>query len=441
MISNKKIYKLSKKIRLNKGEVSDEDLLYLQQYRTSFSQPLSATFHKIRRICDKVDRETIVAFRLKRIGTIINKLLRLENTFVTTMGDIAGIRCIFKTQKDVEKALEIIKSKFEYDKKIRNYVDNPKQIGYKGIHIYIKEPRSNKKIEIQLRTIKDHNWATLVEITDLLYGVRLKELGFESNERFAQFHALMSSDKQLNKTEAYFIYSLLNETNFISKLSNTFRKNNNEVKRRWSDQKKNHSFFLIEASRKDIPILKSFSSFRKAEEEYFKKYKENQDAEIVLTSIRKPDFKQISIAYANYILSYHNFIKDIKPILKEMAREALEERELIKFKNIFKTYEELQANIILHSLSDSSDIYFHGFKKNKVILEFNKKTSAKKKQDIINKLNLRLEQTQNEHKDFIRELQEKLPDNIFSRYFYNKFLKKYNKRLKKRLSKKEYQIE
>ena len=441
MVSNKKIYKLSKKIRLNNGEVNDDELLLLQDYRTSFSQPLSATFHKIRRICDKVDRETIVAFRLKRIGTIINKLLRLQNTFVTTMGDIAGIRCIFKTQEDVEKVLEIIKSKFEYDKNIRDYVNNPKQIGYKGLHIYIKEPRSGKKIEIQLRTIKDHNWATLVEITDLLYGLRLKELGFKSNEKFAQFHALMSSDKQLDKKEAYIIYSLLHETDFISKLSNTFRKNNNEVKKRWSNQKKNHSFFLIEASKKDIPILKSFSSFKKAEEEYFKKYKENENAEIVLTSIRKPDFKQISIAYANYILSYHNFIKDIKPILKEMAREAIEDKEFNKFKNIFKTYEELQANIILHSLSDSSDIFFNGFKKSKIILEFNRKVSAKKKQQIINKLNLKLEQTQNEHNDFINELKGKIPNNFLSKYRYSKFLKKYNKRLKKRLKNKEYKFE
>lgn len=440
--SNKQVYKLSKTIKNNNGKMNEDELLLLQNYRTSYTQPLSSTFHKIRRITDKIDRDAIVAFRLKRIETIVNKLLRLPDTFITTMGDIAGLRCIFKSKEDVYQALELIKNKFKYDDNVRDYIKNPKSIGYKGVHIYIKDASSGKKIEIQLRTIKDHNWATLVEITDLLYGLRLKELNFESDRKFAQFHALMSSDKELSKEEAFLIYEILKEKKFISKLSSTFLKNNNEVKKRWAEQKKNHSFFLIEASKEQVPTLKSFRSFKWAEDEYFKRYQQNINSEIVLTSIRKPNFKQMSTAYANYILSYHTFINDIKPILKEMAIEAIENKELYKFKNIFKTYEELHANVIIDALTNWEEIYFSGINnKGKVQLELTKNYTISQRKQIINKLDKKLMETGKEHKKFIDEILAKIPNDFFSKFRCRYFLKRHNKRLKKRFAETKFEFE
>lgn len=441
MVSNKKIYKLSKKVRENNGAVSDDELLMIQDYRTSFTHPLSATFHKIRRIANKFDKEAIVAFRLKRIGTIINKLLRLPDTYITTMGDIAGIRCIFNSQEALYKTLESIKDKFEHDDRIRDYIVDSKEIGYKGVHIYVRHKQTGKKIEVQLRTTKDHNWATLVEITDFLYDLRLKELGAKSDEDFAKFHALLSSDKELTEDEAHFIYMVLDKTDFITKLSRTFRNNNKAVKLKWAEQARNHSFFLIEASKQKVPHLRSFSSFKKAEEQYFKRYLENQDAEIVLTSIPKPDFKQISIAYANYILSYHNFMSDIKPILKQMAVEALEDRKFSKFKKIFITYENLQANMLIYTFSDTSDIIINDIKKGKVNFQALKKVSTSKNKDIIKKIGKRILVAGEEHNEFIEELKSKMPTSFFSRILCERFLKKHNKRLKKRLSQKDFEFE
>lgn len=437
-ISNKAVYRLGKEIVKNNGEVTEAQLVMLQEFRTSFSQPLTTTFHQLRRITDKVDKDTIVAFRLKRIGTIINKLLRKQDRYLTTMGDIAGIRCIFKTKTDLEKALELIKSKFTIEEKIRNHYEDTKDIGYKGIHVYIKDHLSNKKIEIQLRTIKDHNWATLVEITDILYDLRLKEMGFKSDEKFARFHALMSSDKELTKDEANLVYDVLKQHNFITRLSNTFRKNNNEVKKRWSELNKTNSYFLLEASKNKIPTLMSFNNFKNAEEEYFKRYKENDTAEIVLTSIRKPNFRQITIAYANYILSYHNFINDIKPILKVMAQEAIEDREFRKFKNIFRTYESLQMNIILNTLLDSPDIFFQGSKKDEIEIRFGKKVSTYKKKQILEKLNKDLKKTNLEHQKFIEELKKIIPPGNFSNLKYKLFLKRHHKRMKRQFVKEKF---
>jgi hypothetical protein len=251
----------------------------------------------------------------------------------------------------------------------------------------------------------------------------------------------MSSDKELTEKEAHFIYDVLDKKDFISKLSKTFRKNHNEVKRRWASQKKAHSFFLIEASKDEIPNLQSFSSFKKAEDEYFKRYKKNVDTEIVLTSIRKPNFKQISIAYANYILSYHNFMKDIKPILKQMARESIEDKKFKKFKKIFKTYENLQANMLIYTISDNSEIYLNSTNKGKIQLVSLKKLSRGKERRVIISLNKRLNQIGVEHTSFIHELRDKIPQSYFQKLKYNTFLKKHNKRLKKRLAQNDFEFE
>lgn len=139
---------------------------------------------------------------------------------------------------------------------------------------------------------------------------------------------------------------------------------------------------MIEASKTEIPALKSFEKFEKAESAYFERYKENPSAELVLTSI-KPNFKQISIAYANYILSYHTFISDIRPILQELAVVALKDKKIKKFETIFKTYEDLLANLIIDVLADSADLFFNRLERNKIIIERSNKMNKVQEKEIM----------------------------------------------------------
>ena len=75
--------------------MNSEELKTLQEFRTSFQKPLTETFNKVRVISDKIYRANIIAFRLKRISTIANKIQREPGMRLSRMGDIAGIRCIF----------------------------------------------------------------------------------------------------------------------------------------------------------------------------------------------------------------------------------------------------------------------------------------------------------------------------------------------------------
>lgn len=441
MVSNTKINKIGDAIAARGGEITPEELELLQEFRTSFSKPLVNVFNSMRELADTVHPSSILAFRLKRIDTIINKLPREKGMDLSRMGDIGGIRCIFYNDAEVYKAKELIENTFETGGKTRDYInDRKRDIGYKGIHVYVKDPISKRRIEIQLRTIDHHNWATLIEITDLLYGLRLKELGFKSDEKFGKFHALMSSDKQLTKNEANLIYEVLEERDFISVLSKTFRKNNAEVKKRWASEDKDNSFFLIEASKTEIPTLKSFKTFDEAEEAYFERYKENQSAEIVLTSIKKPNFKQISVAYANYILSYHTFTSDITPIIQELAKEALEDKKVFKFKKIFKTYEDLVANIILDIIAESADLVLNKMERNRVIIGRTKKMDKLQEKQLTHKIHLKIAEFKRSHDNFIKDLQTYVPKYFIRKKIVESFLKKHNNRIQKIMKSKQVEF-
>lgn len=427
------IKRLGERIVEKKGIVNENDLELLQEYRKSFTEPLSATFNTLIQLKNKVDRQGIIAFRLKRIKTIINKVIRKPDMNLNRMGDIAGIRIIVRTETQLNKILKEIESTFEISGKVRDYYIDPKPIGYEAVHIYIRDKKYGKRIEVQLRTIESHNWATLVEITDLIYDTRLKELGYTNNKELGRFHALISRDIDLNREQAEHIYSVLHKYNYITKLSRLFRKNNNEVKKQWINVKRRSRYFLIESSSDSIPKLEGFTDYNRAEEQYFERYKQNQEALIVLTAIHKPSFEQISIAYANYILSYHKFMYDIEAILKELALEALETKKTFKFRKIFKTYEELQANTIFQIFTGSEEVFVKARDGKRLILSSPNRLSSKKQHRLRKQIESELKNRGQSHRKFMEEIEDIEGEKSIWNLRNRRFLKKHSKRVKKRL--------
>lgn len=182
-MTNKEINKLGVRIG-NVKDITQEDLLQLQEYRKSFQEPLARVFSCILKEARKIDKKAIVTYRIKRIDTIIEKVKRFRNNpngsmQLSRMWDIAGCRCILDTS-DTNKLYELLQRiQLEYpdNVKINDYVLSPKESGYRSIHIYVQDEKTQKRIEIQLRNKNQHNWATLVEILDLLYEQTNKEQG------------------------------------------------------------------------------------------------------------------------------------------------------------------------------------------------------------------------------------------------------------------------
>ena len=129
------------------------------------------------------DSEIVVAQRLKRQITIVDKLFREAGMKLARMDDVAGCRIIFPDNDSLHAfRTEFHKSNFRHKRKNNldkyDYIKKPKGSGYRGIHdIYAYDARSIKgavysglMIELQYRTVHQHAWATACELIAQMTG-------------------------------------------------------------------------------------------------------------------------------------------------------------------------------------------------------------------------------------------------------------------------------
>lgn len=165
--------------RVRQGESSMEDLLVIDEWRAAHRAVLN-TFQGILRNRTR-GSGVYVAQRLKRKNTIFDKLHRIPGMQLSRMDDIAGCRLIFKNIKDLNEFRETFhKARFNHKRKNDpdkyNYINQPKNTGYRGIHdIYEYDVNSDVGkdlaglyIEIQYRTVVQHAWATAVEVVGFI---------------------------------------------------------------------------------------------------------------------------------------------------------------------------------------------------------------------------------------------------------------------------------
>lgn len=262
------------------------------------------------------------------------------------MWDISGCRCIVDNDREVYKLEKLISKEFTVRKR-RDYIKNPKENGYKSLHLYLQLPNHNKVVEVQIRNRLDHNWATLVEITDFIFESQLKEFG--KDKKLEKFLFLLSKRKSLVLEDKIFIASVLKEYKYFENLSKVFTRNYLKVRNRWLELEdtNTHKFFLIETKKNEIPKINSFKGFNKAEEEeYFKRYLNNQSSNIVLTHLTKPSYKNISSAYSNYILTVHSVLEDITIILRELIIECIKEKKNYSFLKYYNLHLSITYNHI-----------------------------------------------------------------------------------------------
>ncbi len=165
--------------------LSDEwDIAFsiMSNWRTSHLFPLNTFKINLRKKALAVDEEAFVAQRLKRTSSIVKKLNRFSTMRLTQMQDIGGCRAVVSTIDQVYELTNKIKDSRIKHKLVneKDYIKQPKQDGYRGIHIIYKyqsdrkETYNNHCIEIQIRTRLQHAWATAVETISTLTGQGLK---------------------------------------------------------------------------------------------------------------------------------------------------------------------------------------------------------------------------------------------------------------------------
>lgn len=210
MYSGNQIKKAGKKLIQNSKDSDAMEILSF--WRATHEKPLRKAFNIVEKYSKKLDKNVILAQRLKRTPSIIKKLIRFEKNGMklNTMQDIGGCRVILSNMDQVNKLIKILVSKNFFE--VRNdYILEPKKDGYRSIHLKgkFKSDEIERTIELQIRTKTQHSWATAVEIVDLFtkQHIKLNEGEKDWTEFFKHTSvALNFLEKSFNDS-----YSLLEE--------------------------------------------------------------------------------------------------------------------------------------------------------------------------------------------------------------------------------------
>lgn len=336
------IRKIGEKLRngekLNKEEEKEFDI-----FRKNHSN-IIVLFNKE---LEKIDfkRKPYITGRTKRIETIISKLRRPQHPKLNKIHDIAGSRMIFNSLEDLSDALnKLEKIKIKdfceiSDKNKYNYLENPKEDGYRGIHKVFKYSSCNSseinglKIELQLRTKLQHTWATTVEIYDMIKKTSLKTIDmkklktipgnffkccssiFEGIENKNRAQIIKNINKIYTKKE---FKEILNELYLLKSIKNIKLP---EVK----SKNENQYFILItnvERQETTFFILPDVKTVSENEDEndllinsIYRKIEEKNDKSVVLL-LNLKNVKNLQDTYPNYFLDTKDFIDRLENIYK-----------------------------------------------------------------------------------------------------------------------------
>lgn len=123
--------------------------------------------------------------RVKKISSILEKAQKknidLED-IETQIEDIAGIRIICQFVEDIDKVVDIIRSRDDMEiKSEKDYINNQKASGYRSYHIIIyykvETLNGSKRLqaEIQIRTLAMNFWATIEHSLQYKYKQNMPE--------------------------------------------------------------------------------------------------------------------------------------------------------------------------------------------------------------------------------------------------------------------------
>ncbi len=202
----------AKKIRMagnilkNKGKYSPDEILeafdVLVNFRALHYAPLNTFQATLRDRLKKVSSKAIVAQRIKRLPTILDKLQRYPEMQLDRMQDIGGIRAIVDTMDELKKLRNIYLSAKRFPHSLiadKDYISQPKPSGYRGYHLVYKyhnerlgmQEYEGLRIELQMRTRLQHIWATAVETFDAFLGEKFKSS--QGDNLFLDFFKYVSS--------------------------------------------------------------------------------------------------------------------------------------------------------------------------------------------------------------------------------------------------------
>ena len=191
-ISKTLIRKIGHNIKNN--IVSEEELNTFNEYRNTYIEVMEELLASIK---DKLPKPLFIARRLKRLESIKIKLQRFPQMELDRMQDIGGTRAVFNNLDEVKEYIKNIRvienSTFKIIKE-NDYISNPKDDGYRSYHIVfecLSDKLKGYRVELQIRDLKEHCWATAVEILSVISKSNNLKIG-KGEEYYKRFFYLSS---------------------------------------------------------------------------------------------------------------------------------------------------------------------------------------------------------------------------------------------------------
>ena len=155
-------------------------------WRAAHAFPLNTFQVVLRRRARKIIDTAFVTQRLKRLNTIRVKLERFYPQMVfSNMQDIGGCRAVVASVEQVSE----LRRRYAPDvmaphefRREKDYIASPKADGYRAYHVIYRyksesaeqEPWNGLEIEVQMRSIAEHAWASAVETVDFFAKQKIK---------------------------------------------------------------------------------------------------------------------------------------------------------------------------------------------------------------------------------------------------------------------------
>jgi ppGpp synthetase/RelA/SpoT-type nucleotidyltranferase len=357
--SKKQINKVGELLKNDKS-LDKNSIKTLEYFRGVHRYPLHLFRNTIDRKLEKLKipkSSYLVSQRLKRVSSIINKLNIQEKMKLSRMNDVAGLRIVVDSIREVRSLQEEFEKLNNHNKScfslsnIKDYIKDPKDSGYKGVHMIFKYDKNIPKesqcmIELQIRTKLQHSWATAVEVLDTYRRERLKQS--QGNKKYLNLLkdiSLSFSFFETGKIDEKLIESVIERSENI-KLRKTLISLKIVTKH---TQTKSGGYVLIESIFKEntVKITQySNSKFDKANKKYLELELENiknDDINVVLVSVK--DIKKLKKSFPNYFLDTNDFLKNLDKIYK-LNKELVKIKELEISNEEKSFFKEILSNTI-----------------------------------------------------------------------------------------------
>jgi len=129
-------------------------------HRAIHQYPLGKATMGLRSVVKTESCAVEVSQRLKRVPTILDKLIREPTLPLASMQDVGGCRAVLADISEVRRVQKRL-ARNRPPVRVSDYIEEPRESGYRGVHVIVQY--DSRMIEVQLRTTVMHQWAITVE--------------------------------------------------------------------------------------------------------------------------------------------------------------------------------------------------------------------------------------------------------------------------------------